>query len=110
MNERKYDAAIAELDQAILARPTYANALIARGSAHIGQGRFQDAVNDYAAARAADPSLSLPLFGLAEAYRNLGDKQKAAEMYRAFAASESPDAQPKLKQYALETAQALLPK
>jgi hypothetical protein len=31
-------------------------------------------------------------------------------MYRAFAASEAPDAQPKLKQYARETAQALLPK
>jgi len=107
MHDRKYDAAVAELDQAISLRPAYANALIARGSARISLGRFQDAVQDYSAARAADPSLAAPLFGLAEAYRQLGDPAKAIEMYRAFADSNAPDAQASLKAYAKQTADSL---
>ena len=107
IHDRKYDAALAELDQAIAQRPAYANALIARGSARISLGRFQEAAQDYAAARAADPSLAAPLFGLAEAYRQLGQTPKAIEMYRAFADSSAPDAQPNLKSYARQTAESL---
>ena len=107
IHDRKYEPALAELDQAIALRPGYANALIARGSAQISLGRFQEAAQDYAAARAADPALAAPLFGLAEAYRQLGDAPRAIEMYRAFAESNAPDAQPNLKAYAKQTADSL---
>jgi tetratricopeptide (TPR) repeat protein len=107
MHDRKYEAALAELDQAIVLRPGYANALIARGSARISLGRFQDAAQDYAAARAADPTLAAPLFGLAEAYRQMGEPGKAIEMYRAFAESNAADAQSNLKAYARQTADSL---
>ena len=107
IHDRKYEAALAELDEAIAQRPAYANALIARGSARISLGRFQEAAQDYAAARSADPALAAPLFGLAEAYRQLGDTAKAIEMYRAFGDSSAPDAQPNLKSYAKQTADSL---
>jgi len=107
IHDRKYDAAVAELDQAIALRPAYANALIARGSARISLGRFPEAAQDYAAARAADPTLAAPLFGLAEAYRQMGEPAKAIEMYRAFAESNAPDAQANLKAYAKQTADSL---
>jgi len=107
IHDRKYEPALAELDQAIALRPTYANALIARGSARISLGRFQEAAQDYSSARAADPALAAPLFGLAEAYRQLGDAPRAIELYRAFAESNAPDAQPNLKAYAKQTAESL---
>src|SRR5438067_1388631 len=107
VRERKYDDAIAELDKALKAKPGFAVALVARGSARIGQGRFQDAIADYTAAQKADPSLASPLFGLAEAFRAMGQNEKAADLYRQFAASKAPDADPGLKDYALQNAQAL---
>jgi tetratricopeptide (TPR) repeat protein len=110
VNEQKFDAAVAELDRALTLSPRFVEALIARGSARIGQGRFQDALADYEAAHDRDPSLAAPLFGLAEAHRGLGDGQKAAELYRRYAASEAWDVQPRLKQYALDTAQSAAPK
>src|SRR6267378_2673170 len=65
------------------------------------------AAADYTAARAADPSLASPLFGLAEAYRALGQSTRAAEFYREYAASTAPDVQPQLRDYAARNAQAL---
>jgi len=107
INERKYDEGAAELDLALAAKPGFALALVARGSARMGQGRNNDAVADYAAAQKADPSLASPLFGLAEAYRNLGQNEKAVRLYRQYAASTAPDAQQSLKEYALQNAQVL---
>lgn len=110
IRDRKYSEAVIELNQALSLKPTWTNALIARGSARIGLAKYDDAIADYLAAQKADPSLAAPLFGLAEAYRGLGQAEKAAELYRQFAASNAPDAQPSLKQYALQNAQALSPK
>jgi tetratricopeptide (TPR) repeat protein len=104
---KKYLDALAELNKAVSLHPGYANALIARGSARVGLGQLREAVEDYWAAQAADPSLAAPLFGLAEAYRSLGETERAAQMYRAFASSNAPDAQPTLKAYALKSAEAL---
>ena len=107
IRDRNYDEAAAELDQSLAMKPGFAVALVARGSARIGQGRFQDAIADYTAAQKSDPALAAPLFGLAEAYRALGQNEKAADLYRRFAASDAPDAQQALKDYALQNAQAL---
>jgi tetratricopeptide (TPR) repeat protein len=87
-----------------------ARAHYGKGVALIGGGKYDEAIADYTAARQADPSLAAPLFGLAEAYRGLGQTDKAADLYRQFAASNAPDAQVGLKQYALQNAQALAPK
>jgi tetratricopeptide (TPR) repeat protein len=110
IKDRKYSEAVIELNQALSLKPTWTNALIARGSARIGLAKYDDAIADYLAAQKADPSLAAPLFGLAEAYRGLGQAERAAELYRQFAASNAPDAQASLKQYALQNAQALSPK
>jgi len=107
INQRKYAEAVAELDQSVALKPRFAVALVARGSANIGLGKYQEALADYSAARDADPLLASPLFGLAEAYRGLGQSQKAAELYRQFAGSSAPDAQQRLKDYALQNAQSL---
>ena len=110
IREKRYDQAVTELDQSLLLKPNFTSGMIARGSAKIGLGRFPDALADYAAAQSADPSLASPLFGLAEAYRGLGQAEKAADLYRRFASSTAPDAPPNLKLYALQNAQVLAPK
>ena len=110
IKEKKFNEALGELGRAIVLRPAFAIALIARGSARIGLGQYQDAVADYTAARAADPTRAAPVFGLAECYRALGEPAKAALYYREFAASSAPDAEPQLKEYAQQNAQALAPR
>ena len=107
IRDRKFEEGAAELDRALAQKPDFAVALVARGSARVGQGRFEDAIADYAAARREDSRLASPLLGLAEAYRGLGQKERAAQFYRQFAASDAPDAQQALKEYALQSAQAL---
>ena len=107
INERKYGEALVALDEALRRKPGYGVALVARGSAQMGLLHYDAAAADYAAARTADPSLASPLFGLAEAYRALGQPQKAAELYREYATSAAVDVQPQLKEYAARNAQAL---
>ena len=109
IRDHKFDEGAVELDRALAQKPGFAIALVARGSARVGQGRFEDALADYTAAQKADPQLAGPLLGLAEAYRGLGQKEKAVELYRQFARSTAPDAQPALKDYALQSAQTLAP-
>lgn len=109
IRDRKFDEGAAELDRALAQKPDFAVALVARGSARVGQGRLEDALADYTAAQKADPQLAAPLLGLAEAYRGLGQKEKAAQLYRQFAKSDAPDALPGLREYALQSAQALAP-
>jgi tetratricopeptide (TPR) repeat protein len=107
INERKYGEALTALDDALRKKPGYGVALVARGSAQMGLLRYDAAAADYAAARSADPALASPLFGLAEAYRAMGQPQKAAELYREYATSAAVDVQPQLKEYAARNAQAL---
>jgi Tfp pilus assembly protein PilF len=73
----------------------------------MGLSEHQAAAADYEAARAADPSMASPLFGLAEAFRALGEPRKASQYYRDYASSTASDIQPQLKEYALRNAQAL---
>ncbi len=109
INERKFSEGTAELDLALAAQPGFALALVARGSARMGQGHHLDALADYAAAQKADPSLASPLYGMAEAYRGLGQNEKAVQLYRQYAESRAPDVQQSLKEYALQNAKALAP-
>jgi tetratricopeptide (TPR) repeat protein len=107
INERQYAEALPVLDEALQKKPGYGVALVARGSAHMGLLQYDAAAADYSAARTVDPSLASPLFGLAEAYRALGQPAKAAELYREYASSTAPDVQSQLKEYAARNAQAL---
>jgi len=107
IHERKYAESIPVLDEALQKKPGYGVALVARGSAHMGLSQYEAAAADYSAARASDSSLASPLFGLAEAYRAMGQPGKAAELYKEYAASTSADVQPQLRDYAAKNAQAL---
>jgi tetratricopeptide (TPR) repeat protein len=107
IHERKYAEAIPVLEEALQKKPGYGVALVARGSAHMGLSQYEAAAADYSAARASDPSLASPLFGLAEAYRAMGQAGKAAQMYKEYAASTASDVQPQLRDYAAKNAQAL---
>jgi tetratricopeptide (TPR) repeat protein len=107
INERNYRDALVALDEALRRKPGYAIALVARGSARMGLLDYDAAAADYTAARDADPSLASPLFGLAEAYRAMGQAAKAAQFYREYAASPASDVQPALRDYALRNAQSL---
>jgi tetratricopeptide (TPR) repeat protein len=107
INERKYAEAVPVLDEALRKKPGYAVALVARGSAHMGLFHYDVAATDYSAAHGADPALASPLFGLAEAYRALGQPAKAAQLYREYAASSATDVQQQLKDYAARNALAL---
>src|SRR5712664_4983843 len=107
INDRKYAESLPILDEALQKKPGYGVALVARGSAHMGLLQYDAAAADYTAARAADPSLASPLFGLAEAYRALGQPSRAAHFYKEYAASSAPDVQPQLKDYADQNARAL---
>jgi len=107
INERNYSEALTALDEALRRKPGYAVALVARGSARMGLLDYDSAAADYSAARGADPSLASPLFGLAEAYRALGQPSRAAQLYREYASSPATDVQSALRDYALRNAQSL---
>jgi tetratricopeptide (TPR) repeat protein len=107
INDRRYAEAVPVLDDALQRKPGYGVALVARGSAHMGLLQYEAAAADYSAARASEPSLASPLFGLAEAYRAMGQSGKAAQMYKEYAASTSSDVQPLLRDYAARNSQAL---
>jgi tetratricopeptide (TPR) repeat protein len=107
INDRQYAEAVPVLDEALRKKPGYGVALVARGSAHMGLLQYEAAAADYSAARASDPSLASPLFGLAEAYRALGQPARAAHFYKEYAASSAPDVQAQLKDYADQNARAL---
>jgi tetratricopeptide (TPR) repeat protein len=107
INDRKYAEALPALDEALQKKPGYGVALVARGSAQMGLLHYDAAAADYSAARSSDPSLASPLFGLAEAYRAMGQPAKAAQLYKEYAESTAADVQPQLKDYAAKNAQAL---
>jgi len=107
INDRQYAESVPVLDEALRKKPGYGVALVARGSAHMGLLQYEAAAADYSAARTSDPSLASPLFGLAEAYRALGQPARAAHFYKEYAASSAPDVQAPLKDYADQNARAL---
>jgi tetratricopeptide (TPR) repeat protein len=106
IGKRDYAGAVTELSEAIALDPRLAVAYAARASARFGLGRYREAADDYKASLGLDPGLATPLYGLAECYRLLGDPA-AAEMYRRYADSKSPDVREDLRAQASKRAAEL---
>jgi tetratricopeptide (TPR) repeat protein len=94
IQQRRYSEAVTSLTTAIQVKPDFAVAFVARGSAMVGLGRFQDAVQDYLHGLSLNSNQAAPLFGLGEAYRGMGDRARAAQYYQECADSSAPDAGP----------------
>ena len=92
ISQRRYADAITALNAAVQLQPSFAVAYVARGSANLGLGRYNDAVQDYRQGLSLNGNQASPLFGLGEAYRGLGDRARAAQYYQECAQSTSPDA------------------
>ena len=80
------------LTRAIQLKPDFSVAYVARGSAYVGLGRYQDAVQEYLKGLNLNPNQAAPLFGLGEAYRGMNDRSRAARYYQECAQSTAPDA------------------
>jgi tetratricopeptide (TPR) repeat protein len=78
----KPDQAIAALDEALGASPTYANALVERGRAHSARKDYEAAVADYLAARAAGSDDTSLNWNLGWTYYLLGRFDDAAAVDR----------------------------
>jgi tetratricopeptide (TPR) repeat protein len=100
---RDFKGAVIELDQALQLSPQLGVAVAARASAFYGLGRYQDAARDYESALVMVPQLATPLYGLAEAYRHLGDP-RAGEYYTRYARSDASDVRPELREAARKRA------
>jgi tetratricopeptide (TPR) repeat protein len=107
LQSREWSKAVTELSLSIAADPKLAVAYSARGSAHFGLGKYQEAAEDYRQAIVLDPKLGTPLYGLAECYRVAGDPKNAAEMYDRYAKSSAPDVRDDLRTVAAKRAQEL---
>jgi tetratricopeptide (TPR) repeat protein len=94
IQQRRYAEAVTTLTSAIQVKPDFSVAFVARGSAMVGLGRFQDAVQDYLHGLSLNSNQAAPLFGLGEAYRGMGDRARAAQYYQECADSSAPDAGP----------------
>ncbi|MFZ5471196.1 MAG: tetratricopeptide repeat protein [Myxococcota bacterium] len=107
INARNYAAAISSLSTAIQLEPSLTVAYIARGSAHIGLRRFNEAAADYQYALRLDESMASPLYGLAEAYRAMGRGSEARSYYEKYVASSAPDVRTELQSEARAKAERL---
>jgi len=86
INDRKYAESLPILDQALEKKPGYGVALVARARRTWAAAVRRCRRGLHGCARRGSVARS-PLFGLAEAYRALGQSAKAAEFYREYAAS-----------------------
>jgi tetratricopeptide (TPR) repeat protein len=100
MAETKFEEAATALTSAIAQSPAFTNAYVARGGAHLGLRRFDEAAADYRKAIGLDATLATPLFGLGRALERLGDRAGSCENYRRYLASSGRDVQPKLLEQA----------
>ncbi len=107
ISARDYAGALQSLSQALQLEPNLTVGYVARGSALIGLRRFNEAALDYDYAHRLDPSLSSPLYGLAEAYRVMGRSADAKRFYELYAQSTAPDVRPELQAQAREKASLL---
>ena len=69
---------------------------ILRGEALVILRRFTDAKRAFSAAMIADASLAAPLYGLGEANRLSGDKERARYYFKMYVQSRAADVSPAL--------------
>ena len=94
------------LSRALERAPELGVAHEARGSARLGLGQLREAARDYQRAAELDPDRASPLWGLAECYRQLGDR-RAVEVYQRYASHGGADATPRLRELASQRAEEL---
>ncbi|MEW5852461.1 MAG: tetratricopeptide repeat protein [Myxococcota bacterium] len=91
LREKDYTGALKEFDLVLQLKPDHTLCHVARGTALVALQRPQDAVVSYQQALRHDPSLSAPLFGMAEAYRAMGDRDRARDHYARYLGSQGAD-------------------
>ena len=72
------------LETAIQIDPKHAAAVLQLGIVHSGQGAYHKAISDYQKALQADPRLEEAHYRLAQAYRQIGEPEKAQEELRLY--------------------------
>jgi tetratricopeptide (TPR) repeat protein len=87
-NRGDYQAAVGFTDELFKRKQDHPQAYVVRGDAMLGLGQMDDAVRAYNSAMVFDPTLSAPLFGLAEAYRLLANRDKSVHYYKLFLQSQ----------------------
>lgn len=107
INASRFAESLGPLQNALDRHPTFVNAYVARGGAYLGLRRYEEAAADYRKSLELNSNLATPLYGLGRVYEKLGDKAKAIDFYRRYAASNAPDAQSTLKRRADQAADAL---
>lgn len=104
---REFVSAAESLSKAVELEPELAVAWVARGTAFLGLGKYEEAVSNYQRALKVDPSLSSPLYGLAETFMKLGRLVDARKLYDQYAASNASDVRSELKAEARAKAERL---
>ena len=72
------------LKTALQIDPKHAAAALQLGIVHADQGAYNEAISDYRKALAADPEMEEVHYRLAQAYRQIGDSEKAKEELRVY--------------------------
>lgn len=72
------------LETAIQIDPKHAAAILQLGIVHTDQGAYAKAISDYQQALQADPQLEEAHYRLAQAYRQVGESEKAKEELRLY--------------------------
>jgi tetratricopeptide (TPR) repeat protein len=81
------------LKMAIQINPQHAAAALQLGIVHSEQGAYGDAISDYRKALAADPEMEEAHYRLAQAYRQIGEPEKAKEELRLYSQLAKESAQ-----------------
>jgi tetratricopeptide (TPR) repeat protein len=89
-NQGDYQTAANVIDELLRIKQDHAKAYVVRGDAMLGLGQMDEAVKSYNSAMVFDPGLSSPLFGLAESYRLLANREKSVHYYKLFLQSNDP--------------------
>jgi lipopolysaccharide biosynthesis regulator YciM len=72
------------LKTAIQVNPQHAAASLQLGIVHSDQGAYNEAISDYRKALDADPGMEEAHYRLAQAYRQIGNAEKAKEELRLY--------------------------
>ena len=86
-----YNAALYYANEILKQKQDFARAHIVKGFAFMGQGQSDQSLKSFNDAMVFDPQLAAPLFGMAEAYWLMANREKALHYYKLFMKSSGPD-------------------